>query len=157
MAPSSSRASLHHNLMSQSNNNSSPYGTSERGLGSSHGPYLQHRELVYFAPGADSKHLKYLDSIYDVIETDKHQHCMAFMTRSGVVPAIVSPFQLNNVISFQLDHQVDKTAFLTQLRQLIVEERRQTNFGMDENFDEDTVIDQVEGKRLKIEDTNLIR
>jgi len=156
MAPSSSRASLHHsNLMSQSNNNSSPYGTSER---LSHGgPYLQHRELVYFAPGADSKHLKYLDSIYDVIESEKHQHCMAFMTRSGTVPAIVSPFQLNNVISFQLDHQVDKSAFLAQLRQLIVEERQQSNFGMDENFDEDTVIDQVEGKRLKIEDTNLIR
>lgn len=154
MAPSSSRASLHH-VMTQSNNNLSPYGTAS-GSTSHHGPYLQHRELVNFAPGADSKHLKYLDTIYDVIETEKHQHCLALMTRSGHVPPIVSPFQLNNVISFQLDHTVDKTALLGQLKQLIIDERRQTNFG-DENFDEQMLVEQMEGKRLKIEDTNLIR
>ena len=60
------------------------------------------------------------------------------------------------MISFQLDHTVDKTALLGQLKQLIIDERRQTNFG-DENFDEETLVEQMEGKRLKIEDTNLIR
>ena len=84
MAPSSSRASLHH-VMTQSNNNLSLYGTTS-GSTSHHGPYLQHRELVNFAPGADSKHLKYFDTIYDVIETEKHQHCLALRTRSGHVP-----------------------------------------------------------------------
>ena len=60
------------------------------------------------------------------------------------------------MISFQLDHTVDKTALLGQLKQLIIDERRQTNFG-DENFDEQMLVEQMEGKRLKIEDTNLIR
>ena len=55
-----------------------------------------------------------------------------------------------------MDHTVDKTALLGQLKQLIIDERRQTNFG-DENFDEETLVEQMEGKRLKIEDTNLIR
>ena len=89
LAPSSSRASLH--VMSQSNNNQSPYG-SER-ANHNHGTYLQHRELVYFAPGSDSKHLKYLDSIYDVIESEKHQNCVSLMTRTGMVPPIGRVFK----------------------------------------------------------------
>ena len=66
----------------------------------------------------------------------------------------VSPFQLNNVISFQLDVNVDKLDFLEKLKRLVTDERLQLG---DENFVEESLIDQVEGKRLKLEDTNLIR
>ena len=66
----------------------------------------------------------------------------------------MSPFQLNNVISFQLDVNVDKLDFLEKLKRLVTDERLQLG---DENFVEESLIDQVEGKRLKLEDTNLIR
>ena len=39
---------------------------------------------------------------------------------------------------------------------MIIDERRQNNFG-DENFGEETLVEQMEGERVKIEDTNLIR
>jgi len=146
LAPSSSRVSLNHQaLFSPPGNNNTARGAS----------YLQHRELIYFCPGRDSKHLKYLESIFDIIETEKHQKCVAIGSRSGAPGmTIVSPFQINNIISFQIEPEVDKTEFLNEIQNLVLAERQLNNIN-DENLD--SLIEEIEGKRLKIEDTSLVR
>ena len=95
----------------------SPPGNNNTARGAS---YLQHRELIYFCPGRDSKHLKYLESIFDIIETEKHQKCVAIGSRSGAPGmTIVSPFQINNIISFQIEPEVNKTEFLNEIQELV--------------------------------------
>ena len=100
---------------------------------------------------------------------------------------IVSPFQINNIISFQIEPEVNKTEFLNEIQEnvcknytkfllkifiknfviflgqshfklfkknLVLAERQLNNMN-DENLD--SLIEEIEGKRLKIEDTSLVR
>jgi uncharacterized protein YfbU (UPF0304 family) len=162
LTSSSSKASLHQRNMfptgGSSGNNNSNRGDYGNAVGStvSGSYYLQHRELIYYSPGRDGKHMKFMENIYDIIETDKHQKCIALGSRSGCPGfSVAAPFQINNVLSLQLPPEIEKNNFLNELRDLIITERAKNGI-RDENFD-GGLIESIEGHRLKVQDTSLMR